>query len=190
MRVYEILKSYNIGIDSLNDYLEFAGLDKVNVNSRLDEIDYNYICKLLNSSHISKYDEVLSTMHKNLQQIKKELQKELLNVNMPVDNIGLLQRKYLFKKIMNDYFKVIVKNHLLSSLDYSNESFEKLYLLWSSGELKKMEKQRYMLSEEDEATLYDSICSEKEKENCIKLVDGESEIMSALRNGNGDKYGF
>ena len=89
MRVYEILKSYNIGIDSLNDYLEFAGLDKVNVNSRLDEIDYKFICKLLNSSHISKYDSDKFTNHEEKRERKLLLnKKEILKINQKTMSPG------------------------------------------------------------------------------------------------------
>ena len=130
-------------------------------------------------------------MNKELLQIKKELQTELINVKKPIEEIGLLQRNYYFKKIKNDFWKVIYKNHLLSSLDYSDEAFQKIYQLWTSGELNKLEERSLTLSEEDEQVLYESISPQKgNTEKYTNIIDEETEIMSALRNGDGDLYGF
>ena len=46
MRVHEILRKYNIGLSTLNDYLELVNLDKVEINTKLDKNDFIFVFSL------------------------------------------------------------------------------------------------------------------------------------------------
>ena len=37
MRVHKLLRQYNIGLTTLNEYLQMAGLDQVDLNSNIND---------------------------------------------------------------------------------------------------------------------------------------------------------
>ena len=112
MRVHEILRKYNIGLSTLNDYLELVNLDKVEINTKLDKNDFIFVCRLLDSKNLKKYEEIAQELNHKLYLAKEELHKELLNKMPLLEEMGLLQRKYYFRKITSCYYRVIDKYQL------------------------------------------------------------------------------
>ena len=201
MRVHEILRKYNIGLSTLNDYLELVNLDKVEINTKLDKNDFIFVCRLLDSKNLKKYEEIAQELNHKLYLAKEELHKELLNKMPLLEEMGLLQRKYYFRKITSCYYRVIDKYQLPISKEYTDDSFKTLYKLYMDGELgrlmikmnsdflqlmKTIRKENNQISKWVEE--YDGdIDSHRTNQ---KIVDGESEIMSALRHGDGDLFGY
>ena len=201
MRVHEILRKYNIGLSTLNDYLELVNLDKVEINTKLDKNDFIFVCRLLDSKNLKKYEEIAQELNHKLYLAKEELHKELLNKMPLLEEMGLLQRKYYFMKITSCYYRVIDKYQLPISKEYTDDSFKTLYKLYMDGELgrlmikmnsdflqlmKTIRKENNQISKWVEE--YDGdIDSHRTNQ---KIVDGESEIMSALRHGDGDLFGY
>lgn len=201
MRVHEILRKYNIGLSTLNDYLELVNLDKVEINTKLDKNDFIFVCRLLDSKNLKKYEEIAQELNHKLYLAKEELHKELLNKMPLLEEMGLLQRKYYFRKITSCYYRVIDKYQLPISKEYTDDSFKTLYKLYMDGELgrlmikmnsdflqlmKTIRKENNQISKWVEE--YDG---DKDSHRINqKIVDGESEIMSALRHGDGDLFGY
>ncbi len=201
MRVHEILRKYNIGLSTLNDYLELVNLDKVEINTKLDKNDFIFVCRLLDSKNLKKYEEIAQELNHKLYFAKEELHKELLNKMPLLEEMGLLQRKYYFRKITSCYYRVIDKYQLPISKEYTDDSFKTLYKLYMDGELgrlmikmnsdflqlmKTIRKENNQISKWVEE--YDG--DKDSHRTNQKIVDGESEIMSALRHGDGDLFGY
>ena len=201
MRVHEILRKYNIGLSTLNDYLELVNLDKVEINTTLDKNDFIFVCRLLDSKNLKKYEEIAQELNHKLYLAKEELHKELLNKMPLLEEMGLLQRKYYFRKITSCYYRVIDKYQLPISKEYTDDSFKTLYKLYMDGELgrlmikmnsdflqlmKTIRKENNQISKWVEE--YDG--DKDSHRTNQKIVDGESEIMSALRHGDGDLFGY
>jgi hypothetical protein len=201
MRVHEILRKYNIGLSTLNDYLELVNLDKVEINTKLDKNDFIFVCRLLDSKNLKKYEEIAQELNHKLYLAKEELHKELLNKMPLLEEMGLLQRKYYFRKITSCYYRVIDKYQLPISKEYTDDSFKTLYKLYMDGELgrlmikmnsdflqlmKTIRKENNQISKWVEE--YDG--DKDSHRTNQKIVDGESEIMSALRHGDGDLFGY
>ena len=201
MRVHEILRKYNIGLSTLNDYLELVNLDKVEIKTKLDKNDFIFVCRLLDSKNLKKYEEIAQELNHKLYLAKEELHKELLNKMPLLEEMGLLQRKYYFRKITSCYYRVIDKYQLPISKEYADDSFKTLYKLYMDGELgrlmikmnsdflqlmKTIRKENNQISKWVEE--YDG--DKDSHRTNQKIVDGESEIMSALRHGDGDLFGY
>ena len=201
MRVHEILRKYNIGLSTLNDYLKLVNLDKVEINTKLDKNDFIFVCRLLDSKNLKKYEEIAQELNHKLYLAKEELHKELLNKMPLLEEMGLLQRKYYFRKITSCYYRVIDKYQLPISKEYTDDSFKTLYKLYMDGELgrlmikmnsdflqlmKTIRKENNQISKWVEE--YDG--DKDSHRTNQKIVDGESEIMSALRHGDGDLFGY
>ena len=201
MRVHEILRKYNIGLSTLNDYLKLVNLDKVEINTKLDKNDFIFVCRLLDSKNLKNYEEIAQELNHKLYLAKEELHKELLNKMPLLEEMGLLQRKYYFRKITSCYYRVIDKYQLPISKEYTDDSFKTLYKLYMDGELgrlmikmnsdflqlmKTIRKENNQISKWVEE--YDG--DKDSHRTNQKIVDGESEIMSALRHGDGDLFGY
>jgi len=201
MRVHEILRKYNIGLSTLNDYLELVNLDKVEINTKLDKNDFIFVCRLLDSKNLKKYEEIAQELNHKLYLAKEELHKELLNKMPLLEEMGLLQRKYYFRKITSCYYRVIDKYQLPISKEYTDDSFKTLYKLYMDGELGRL----MIKMNSDFLQLMETIRKENNQiskwveeydgdkdshRTNQKIVDGESEIMSALRHGDGDLFGY
>jgi len=201
MRVHEILRKYNIGLSTLNDYLELVNLDKVEINTKLDKNDFIFVCRLLDSKNLKEYEEIAQELNHKLYLAKEELHKELLNKMPLLEEMGLLQRKYYFRKITSCYYRVIDKYQLPISKEYTDDSFKTLYKLYMDGELGRLmikmnsdflQLKKTIRKENNQISKWvEEYDGDKDSHRTNqKIVDGESEIMSALRHGDGDLFGY
>ena len=55
MRVHKLLRQYNIGLTTLNEYLQMAGLDQVDLNSNINDYDFKLVCYLTQNCTILLY---------------------------------------------------------------------------------------------------------------------------------------
>ena len=187
MRVHEILRQYNIGLSTLNEYLEMVGLDTVEINTKLDEKDSNLVAKLLNSKNLKNYEEVVKEMNNKISLTKTELRKELFDEMPPFEEMGIMQRKYYFKAIRSNFWRTIYKYPMLRSENYSDELFGNIYNLYVSGKLKELDEQRIEeIGKEIEENIQYKVYPIHDRYD----VDEESMIMSALRHGDGDLFGY
>ena len=51
MRVHKILRHYNIGLTTLNEYLQMVGLDQVDINCNISDHDFKLVCNLIDSNN-------------------------------------------------------------------------------------------------------------------------------------------
>ena len=57
MRVHKILRHYNIGLTTLNEYLQMVGLDQVDINCNISDHDFKLVCNLIESNNSIQHKE-------------------------------------------------------------------------------------------------------------------------------------
>lgn len=203
MRVHKLLRQYNIGLTTLNEYLQMAGLDQVGLNSNINDYDFKLVCSLIDSKNSIQNEENSNAQNLSISLTSMELRKKLLDEMPSFEDMDIEQRKHYFKIICFTYWETITKYHLLPSSckslylpshSYSDKSFETLYELYNSGKLKEMDKNRIELKKK----LRGLEINPKGKYNQYKFVprnnvrdiDEESLIMSVLSHGDGDLIGY
>ena len=64
MRVHKILRHYNIGLTTLNEYLQMVGLDQVDINCNISDHDFKLVCNLIDSNNSIQHKENSKTLHR------------------------------------------------------------------------------------------------------------------------------
>lgn len=186
MSIHEILRRHNIGLQTLNKYLGLVGLGEVEANTKLDEHDSVLFERLLSSNNLKEYERIAKEMNKRIAALRKELMAEILLI----ESMGLMQRKYYYRTIRSRFLPTIINFHLPFPKEYSDEAFERLYKMYVSGRLKDYGKHRLSCLDlgpvgdigDVEYKVY-PICNRYD-------VDEETMIMAALKNGDGDMFGY
>lgn len=151
MRVHKILRHYNIGLTTLNEYLQMVGLDQVDINCNISDHDFKLVCNLIDSNNSIQHKENSNAQNPSINLTSMELRKKLLDEMPSFEDMDIEQRKYYFKIICFTYWETITKYKLLPSQrrdiyfpshTYSDKSFKILYGLYISGELKEKDKNR------------------------------------------------
>lgn len=186
MRAYAIMKKYNIGIETLNDYLNLIGFEKIDFNTKIEDSDFEFICKMLESNCVKEYDDIIDNYYIKLYRARKKIRKEFTGKMPRYEDMCLLLKKYYFIKIKNEYKSTIDYFDLPVSDNYSEESFSYLYNNYVNFKLDELKEKHdgYCYYHDDESK------KDYDYDYDDNVIDDESKIMSALRNGEGDKYGF
>lgn len=177
MRIINVLKNLNIGLETLNNELSFLGIHIVSINDKISEKDYAFLKKYFSSEELKQVDRL------NMQiQIQREALKKLfLKSNPSPHSMGEFERK--------QYFNLIIKSErhnitMPKVIEYSEENFWKL-ISWYEKWMKKspIERENEIMQEEE---IIES--RTKRRKECV--IDEETKIMSALSHGEGDIFGF
>lgn len=260
MRVNQLLRELNIGLDSFNEELSNLGLPQLNLNTKLSEKDYTFIKDYFCSEEMKQLDNLkkkISEIYKNISEIRLSLKYFFLKTNKVPSEMGTFEKMQFFKCIIEKERKNVLKPNVE---DYSEENFWILYnwfIDWNkmskpeqiriteeywnnvikeiefkeTDDSKKKQLFIYILNKEDNNVLkpnvkdyseenfwtlynwyikwnnmseeeqekiiedyweneYDKIMPDNKKMHPTSIIDGESDIMSALSNGYGDHFGF
>lgn len=186
MRVQQLLKHLNISLDTLNQELIHMHYPQVNLNSKLSDNDYVFLSDYFAS------EEMRALTYANLEVAKcrHKLDVFFLKDFKPIDQLGNIEKLLYFKWIINYghqflSFQTLFPNAV--SLTFSEDVFEKLYKWYDNWKSKDINER-----EQEENDALDLLIDNKPKQiPPIKTsIDEETAIMSALKHGYGDVYGF
>lgn len=184
-RVSQLLRQLNIGLDSLNRELAHMRQAQVEINTKLSDSDYLFLLDYFKSDEMVALDNA----YKEVAKCRKELDAFFLHEFKPIDQLGEIERLLYYNWIIGFGRKFVSFQRLFpanSSKEFSVEEFEKLYRWYESWKL-KTESER----QTDEDLAVESIVNTEQPSIPIKrLPDGETAIMSSLKHGFGDVYGF
>lgn len=186
MRVSQLLKHLNISLDTLNQELIHMHYPQVDLNSKVSDNDYVF----LSSYFASEEMDALTNAYLEVAKCRHKLDVFFLKAFKPIDQLGNIEKLLYFKWIINYghqflSFQILFPN--AASLTFSEDVFEKLYK-WYENWKSKEENER---EKEENDALNKFIDNNTEYICPIKTpIDEETAIMSALKNGNGDVFGF
>lgn len=178
MRIINVLKDLNIGLETLNNELSFLGIHIVSINDKISEKDYAFLKNYFASEELKQVDRL------NMQiKIQREALKKLFLKNNPNPrSMGEFERR--------QYFNLIIKNEshnitMPKVKEYSEENFWKL-ISWYENWMKKslIERENAIIQQVEE------IVESRTKRMGGCVIDEEAKIMSALSHGEGDIFGF
>lgn len=185
-RVSQLLKQLNIGLDTLNQELAHMQYSQVNLNSKLSDLDYEFLSDYFMSEEMS----ALTNAYIEVAKCRQKLDVFFTHSFKPMEQLGEIE-KLLYYKWIIDYghkylsFQALFPNAY--SMGFSEDSFERLYK-WYEDWKSKSEIERK--NKEDEA-LNEFIESDLHPVPSTKMCpDEETAIMSALKYGYGDVFGF
>lgn len=174
-------------LDVLNWVLLYIKHSPVKQESALSNLDYIFFEWFFRTTQMRNLVEE----YKELEKRRRELSQSFLNIFLkeikPIDQMGMIERQFYFKWII-DYgqkfssFQIIFHN--ASSWEYSEEKFTLLYKWYKSWCLKSKED----IELEEKKAIHAYFNSQPIK--IKRCPDEETAIMSALKNGNGDAFGF
>lgn len=187
--VHELLNELNIvDLEILNRELSYAKHGQVEKDSVLSDLDYKYLVGLFRTSQMID----LIYAYKELENRKKELSQSFLNNFLkeikPIDQMGEIERQFYFKWIIGygqKYVSFQTLFHNASSWDFSEQKFVWLYNWYKSWRLNS--KEEIEQKEKEAISFYFDHQPPIKTRRC---PDEETAIMSALKNGYGDAYGF
>ncbi len=177
MRVIQILRELNIGLTSLNQEMRFLRLPELQANDNVSEADFSFIKEYFQSTEMKE----LEILNKKVTDQKMLLKNLFLKNSINIDKMGQLVKIQFFNYI-NENENSITK----PKVDfYSETNFLKLYDWYINW--RKLTKEQQL---EIEIKTLETDGKENRKFRDSSVIDEESNIMSALRNGYGDLYGF
>lgn len=185
-RVSQLLKQLNVGLDTLNQELIRMQYPQVNLNTKLSDFD----CAFLLDYFMSKEMTALTNAYLEVAKCRKELDGFFLHSFKPIEHLGEIEKMLYFKWIIGYGHKFLSFQLLFPnafSLEYSEDIFEKMYKWYDEWRSKSdYDKEK----EEDEAL--DKIIDNDTPPDRPTVIrpDEETAIMSALKYGYGDAFGF
>lgn len=184
-RVSQLLIQLNIGLDTLNRELTHMNVPLVDINSKLSDLDCAYLEDYFKSKEMVALDNAYSMVIK----CRKQLDIFFLHNNKTIDQLGEIERTLYFNWIIEHGKKYISFQKQFpnaASLVLSEDTFKSLYEWFNSWRTKSEEEIVLAESEATEKIIDDMQPKNKTK----KCSDEETSIMSALKHGGGDVYGF
>lgn len=215
-----LLKQLNIGRDTLNQELSYMGQPIIdNVNAKLSDLNYAFLVDYFQSQEMNdlkkatgelnkcrrklddfylrefKPNEPMSDIEKsinfNLKKATEELNKcrrklgdFFLREFKPIDQMSEIEKSLYFKWIIRyggNYMSFQRLFPQTNSLTFSDTIFEQLYKWYEMWMMK---------SEEEKKQDWNSITWTATPLKSGICIDEETAIMSALKNGDGDAFGF
>ncbi len=186
MRVSQLLKHLNISLDTLNQELIHMHYPQVNLNSKVSDNDYVFLSAYFASEEMN----ALTNAYLEAAKCRHKLDVFFLKDFKPIDQLGNIEKMLYFRWIINYghqflSFQMLFPNAV--SLAFSEDVFEKLYK-WYESWKSKGENER---EKEENDALIRLVDNNTEHKRPIKTsIDEETAIMSALKHGYGDVYGF
>ena len=173
----------------LNWVLSYINHTPVENQSILSDVDYNYLEHFFRTSQMID----LIKAYEELENRKKQFSQSFLNIflkdNIPIEQMGEIERQFYFKWII-DYGQKYVSFQILfpnaSSWDFSDEKFAWLYNWYKSWRLKSKEE----IDREERESIHIYFDKLQPPIKIRRCPDEETAIMSALKNGYGDEFGF
>ena len=158
---------------------------QVEINTKLSDSDYLFLLDYFKSDEMVALDNA----YKEVAKCRKELDAFFLHEFKPIDQLGEIERMLYYNWIIDFGRKYISFQRLFpnnSLKEFSEEMFERLYIWYESWRLKTDSERE---TDEDLAaeSIVDAECPAKPVK---RLPDGETAIMSSLKHGFGDVYGF
>lgn len=185
-RVSQLLKQLNIGLDTLNQELAHMQYPQVNLNSKLSDFDYKFLSDYFMSEEMS----ALTNAYLEVAKCRQKLDVFFTHSFKPMEQLGEIEKLLYFKWIIDYGHKYLSFQALFPntySMEFSEDSFERLYK-WYENWKSKSDLERK--NKEDEA-LDEFIESDSHPVTSTKMCpDEETAIMSALKHGCGDVFGF
>lgn len=179
-KILDILKELNIGLSTLNQELVFLGLDEFDVNQRISSKDRDFIIAYFRTEQMKEIDN----LRQNMAVLHNQLKSFYLKNNSDPSNMGELEEKQYFNFLLGK--KNITAPNIVK---YSEEAFWSLYNWYEGWMALSKPVQDKMI----DATYQKIIEQEERKQEAEILynpIDPETEIMSALRHREGDKFGY
>ncbi|MBR1514398.1 MAG: hypothetical protein IJ622_08930 [Bacteroidales bacterium] len=185
-RVSQLLKHLNIGLDTLNQELTHMQYPQVDLNSKLSDLDYKFLSDYFMSEEMSALNKA------NIEVVKcrQKLDAFFMQSIKPMEQLGEIEKLLYFKWIIIYGHKFLSFQTLFPnaySMEFSEDSFERLFNWYANWELKSELERK---NKEDEA-LNEFIEGDSPTiESTKRCPDEETAIMSALKHGYGDAFGF
>lgn len=184
IRVSKILREFNIGLNTFNNELSFLDLPKLSINSILSRDDYDFLREYFSSNELKDIDTLLTKITKK----RKILSLLFLHNIVNLDNLGVLRKRQLFNFIQQKESS----NILCPKFDGYTESNYSTLLRWYKTWC--MKPKRIQKEEIEKASKLSNIDEDyyenTKKSNSYNTIDYEAIIFGALRDGNGDLFGF
>ena len=188
-RVSMLLKQLNIGLDTLNRELKYMGQPIIdNVNAKISDLNYVFLVNYFQSQEMNALNKATEELNK----CRRKLAEFFLREVKPIDQMSEIEKSLYFKWIIRYGGKYISFQRLFpnaNSLVFSETIFEQLYKWYDM----------WMTKSEEEKRQEEKIAREEKWNNITWTatplksgicIDEETAIMSALKNGNGDAFGF
>ena len=188
-RASMLLKQLNIGLDTLNRELSYMGQPIIdNVNAKLSDLNYAFLVDYFQSQEMTSLNKAVEELNK----CRRKLDDFFLREIKPIDQMSEIEKSLYFKWIIGYGGKYISFQRLFpnaKSLVFSETIFEQLYKWY----------EMWMTKSEEEKRQEEKIAREEKWNNITWTatplksgicIDEETAIMSALKNGNGDAFGF
>lgn len=184
---YTSFGGLNRDLDVLNWVLSYIKHSPVKQESALSNLDYKFL------EWYFRTDQMINLVkaYKELEKRRRELSQSFLNIFLkeikPIDQMGEIERQFYFKWIIDyghKYASFQIRFHNASFWDYSEEKFTWLYNWYKSWCLKSEEE----INMEEENAIHVYFDSQPIK--IKRCPDEETAIMSALKHGNGEAFGF
>lgn len=188
-RVSMLLKQLNIGLDTLNRELSYMGQPIIdNVNAKLSDLDYTFLVDYFQSQEMNALNKAVEEMNK----CRRKLDDFFLQEFKPIDKMSEIEKSLYFKWIIRYGGKYISFQHSFpnaSSLVFSETVFEQLYK-WYEMWMTKSEEEKQKEEKKARDERWNNITWTATPLKSGTSIDEETAIMSALKNGNGDAFGF
>ena len=176
-------------LDVLNWTLSYIKHSPVKQDSVLSELDYSFFEWYFRTSQMID----LVKAYKELEKRRRELSQSFLNIFLkeikPIEQMGEIERQFYFKWIIGygqKYVSFQILFHNASSWDFSEEKFVWLYNWYKSWRLKSEEE----IDREERESIHFYFDKLQPPIKTRRCPDEETAIMSALKNGYGDEFGF
>ena len=188
-RVSMLLKQLNIGLDTLNRELKYMGQPIIdNVNEKLSDLNYVFLLNYFQSQEMNALNKATDELNK----CRRKLDDFFLREFKPIDQMCEIEKSLYFKWIIRYGGKFISFQRLFPNanhLDFSETIFEQLYKWYEMWMMKSEEEKR----KEEKKARDESWNNINWTATPLKsgiCIDEETAIMSALKNGYGDAFGF
>lgn len=187
-RVSLLLKQLNIGLDTLNRELSHMGQSTVDINSKMSDTDFAFLLDYFQSQEMDALDRAYQEMNR----CRRKLDDFFLREFKPIDQMSEIEKSLYFKWIIRYGGKYVSFQRLFpnaNALVFSETIFEQLYK-WYEMWMKKSEEEKRQEEKTVREEIWNKITFDVTPLKKRICIDEETAIMSALKNGNGDAFGF
>ena len=188
-RVSTLLKQLNIGLDTLNRELSHMGQPIIdNVNAKLSDLNYAFLVDYFQSQEMDALNKAVEELNK----CRRKLDDFFLREFKPIDQMSEIEKSLYFKWIIRYGGKYTSFQRLFpnaKSLAFSETIFEQLYK-WYERWIMKSEEEKQNEENKAREEKWNNITYSFAPLKSGNCIDEETAIMSALKNGYGDAFGF
>lgn len=190
-RIIDLMREYSIGVNSVNYILAIFKLKPVTPNCRVSTEEYDFIVKILSSDELRE----VYILQKKIDGLKSQISRFEPDFKMPPsEEENVISKQYFFNEIL----KMNGGKSLFESLNldrlYAESSYKVIYDWCSARDVKTIVDIQAAVNK-----FYNNVVASQDYELGVEktskdynkvIVDDESVVMGALRNGCGDKFGF